>query len=130
MSPSDLLVIGDRKRGTCPFLNQDNVAAALTRHLPAELFKYTNDFASAEEGDLRHLDRDFDLGGFEGERHAARGANLEAKSDRFLDVLHRFFAGLPLADATGNSRAFDDPHSVFVLIDDCRKLHALQRITM
>jgi hypothetical protein len=42
-------------------LNQNDVAAALTRNLPTELSKYTDGFAPADEGNLWHLDRDFNL---------------------------------------------------------------------
>jgi hypothetical protein len=43
----DFLVIWDRERGPRSFLNEDDVTGALPNVLPAECFKYTDDFASA-----------------------------------------------------------------------------------
>jgi hypothetical protein len=90
--PPNFCVVGNREGGAGSLFNQDNVAATLARDLPIKLFKCTDDFASAHEGNLRHLNCDFYLRRFESERHAALGANFEAKRDRFLDIFHRLFA--------------------------------------
>ena len=65
----------------------------------------------------------FHLMSFGGERKAALGADFKTESNGFLDIGQRFLASMPLAYASRNRRTFDNPHPVFVSIQNSGEFH-------
>ena len=60
-----------------------------------------------------------------GEWQPIFSANLKAEPNGVFDVLKRLLTGVALAHAAGHGRAFDDKHSVLILVHRDWKLHRL-----
>ena len=83
------------------FLNQDDVTATLTGHLPACVLKRANHLLATESwkfghrvnGTRRlrsHSQRHIDLTGFNRQGHALFGPNFQAESDGLANIGLRF----------------------------------------
>ncbi len=63
------------------------------------------------------LSHDLHLVGFDRQGHAAFGTHDQTFMDCVANILNGLVARLPLAYATGNGRALDNPHAIFVAVE-------------
>ena len=63
--------------------------------------------------------------GLHRQREALLGTDVQARSDRVLDILQRLVSGLPLTDAAWNSWAFRDPDAILVTVDGDSEFHGV-----
>jgi hypothetical protein len=101
------------------------VAALLTDQFPPVPRKGLGYRPAAQSRQCGHLDCNFNLLSFDGQRQTAFGAHLQAKFNGFADVLKSGGFGRTLAHATGNRGAFGHPGSGFVTVDCYGKFHAV-----
>jgi hypothetical protein len=97
--------------------DQNHVASPLAHKTPTILDKSIKGRSSADGGKPGHGlsgDGDFHKPGFHGERHSLLCPDLQATKNGLMDVCSSLVPGCSLTDATGDGRAFGDPHAVFV----------------